>query len=88
MKEEITYIAEDGVKFTDPLECVTYEFKNNPAILAKLEKDTSYMDFETKKRWCDSGACACLGCANHVFFQNKLTYYHWIVWKNNHIKQK
>lgn len=51
----------------------------------------NFVGEETRYRWCDAGACACMGCINgsavHIFNQlqaEPITYEEWLDWKERH----
>lgn len=86
MKEEITYVAEDGMRFDDRFDCARWEFSRQPfaEMLAQVFKKTHV---SAQMNWCGgdpengySGPCGCIGCANHAFYELGLRYEHWKVW--------
>lgn len=87
MEKIITFIAHDKEVFTDEDECARHEIYNCPGILEKLEKTVANEPTSHQKNWCNSMACACMGCINSAFHKVDLNKAHWKIW-NEELRQE
>ena len=47
---------------------------------AKVDVVMGAIEPRHRYRWCDSGACACLGCVNNKLWRAGVTRYEWESW--------
>jgi hypothetical protein len=80
MKKIETFISEDGIIFDNAKTCVEHEFKTIDGLVDKINKKVDKKSGSDQLRWCESGACACMGCINYEFRELGLTKEHWEVW--------
>ena len=83
MKKIITYIAQDGLEFGSPEECVGHEFMFCPEVSQSMQAAMDTLHESHQSRWCMSQICGCMGCANHAVHSAGLTQEHWQYWKEN-----
>ena len=82
------YRAPDGMTFDNRFDCARWEFSLQPDLLDKLMDKLKGKHITAQGNWCGGdpeersgyGACACMGCANHAFYDLGLEYPHWKVW--------
>ena len=77
------YIAEDGEDFFNEKDCARHELASC-GVLEKLEAGIAKAPRSFQKNWCESGACACVGCINREFHQMGLKKSHWEVWMEDY----
>lgn len=80
MKKIETFISEDGITFDNAKTCVEHEFKTIYGLVDKINEKVDKKSGSHQLRWCESGACACMGCINYEFRELGLSKEHWEVW--------
>lgn len=80
MEKIVTFIAQDKQIFSEEEDCARHEIYNCPGILEKIEEAVANEPASHQKNWCDSMACACMGCINSAFFKVDLNKSHWKIW--------
>ena len=81
---ETVYKSRDGQIFDDAKVCAKYELETFPEMLEILNQNLEGVHPSFKARWCESGACCCVGCINRQFYDSGLTKSHWELWKEEY----
>ena len=90
MKRLITYISHDNQTFSDKFACARHELTSQPELVTKIAEALAPYHISRQGNWCGddpdertyTSACACVGCANRIFYELDLEYAHWKVWFN------
>ena len=79
--DEPAFAKDAAIEFTlNEMGLTVYTTQHDESLMTRMDEWFGNLPKEHRENWCESGVCGCMGCVNHVAYQNGVTKQQWRIW--------